>query len=178
MSCSTLTHPQWGGLCRAPGLPTDPPSPLPSSAPLWCRRWKTWGGEGPGGAHRGRRRPRHRSLSLKGNLRTADPRGGSKKGVSASWSPAIHKGWGVGCAPLPAPLLPSSPSNSPLKLKAFGGKDENGQGQARPRSLSLLVEAGFEAVSLEPAALWLLPRSVLPPSPHPQLLKTRKASLL
>lgn len=26
--------------------------------------------------------------------------------------------------------------------------------------------------------LWLLPRSALPPSPHPQLLKTRKASLL
>lgn len=78
------THPQWGALCRAPGLPTDPPSPPPSSAPLWCRRWKTWGGEGPGGARRGWRRPGHRSLSLKGNLRTTAPQGGSEKGVSAS----------------------------------------------------------------------------------------------
>ena len=80
----------------------------------------------------------------------------------------------MGCAPLSAPLLPSSPSNSPPKPKAFGGKDENSQGQARPWSLSLLVEAGLEAMSLEPAAPLAAP-SVCPASlPSPTATEDKK----
>lgn len=85
-----------------------------------------------------------------------------KKGCLCPLEPCQSARTGAWVRP---PLLPSSPSNSPPEV--FGGKDENSQGQAHPRSLSLLVEAGLEAASLEPAAPLAAP-SVCPaylPSP-------------
>lgn len=108
--------------CSAPGLRTDPPSPLPSSAPLWRHRWKTWGGEG---------------LDTEACLtrETLGPLlpGVVQKRVSLPCGALpVSKDWGVGCAPLCSPPLPQ-----PLLSKCL--EERMRTATVRPSAVPLLA---------------------------------------